>query len=716
MTDNDLVSYPRTGRDGLLAAVQTPQSLADYLFNLEGFIATFTGADPTPHSVLAPITFLEGVTFAGGVTFSGGGGLVGCVPIDSICPPSGTLTVNGNLTVTGAETIDLTETVLGLLTVNVAAGNIAEFQVGGVTKAHIDANGTYQAGGSSGYGLSGISIDAGVVSYNVTLQDGSTVRFTSELVAGYTAGAAEVWTLATQNVGFPLATLYGGAATAGTIQLWGRAGTDYAAINILGGLGGAFQAIADPSGDSVYYAYSYLRGGQAASLPIQGYNGAAFVTVATLTQAATPTFDLAAGRLTGGFNLNAQTLTGNAILTGFPYALSGTTLATGGTILQAFSDGGGVHIMDMLLAGTVLSFDSNSTIPISKNPTYQFGKNVNVVFPIGEKNRFAVFGSTGGLSLQAADSTDPVTPNGLFSLNNTLDDGTTGAATFAGLLTMSAGANLTGTLAWVNAQTVTLSLTAQTIGAATLTVPNFAGVSDTFAFLTLAQTFAGVKTFSATAAFTNASPFSMTNAQVVTVTLTAQTVGASTLTVPNFAGASDTFAFLTLTQTLANKTLGAGTLLGVSLLPTADNTYRLGSAALRITGVSVSSDFSVYAAASDAFAAAVLGPSGLLLGPGGAGAGDTHWQRQSVGVIGGAHILTSGGGTAPTAVVVPASGTAYTPSATQNTVVMSSGGVVSGIAINGVATGLTSGTFYLKASDTITWTYTGAPSAVQMNA
>ena len=44
-------------------------------------------------------------------------------------------------------------------------------------------------------------------------------------------------------------------------------------------------------------------------------------------------------------------------------------------------------------------------------------------------------------------------------------------------------------------------------------------------------------------------------AQTVTVTAAAQTVGAATLTIPNFANVNDTFAFVTLAQTLASKTL-----------------------------------------------------------------------------------------------------------------------------------------------------------------
>jgi len=49
-----------------------------------------------------------------------------------------------------------------------------------------------------------------------------------------------------------------------------------------------------------------------------------------------------------------------------------------------------------------------------------------------------------------------------------------------------------------------------------------------------------------------------------------------------------------------------------------------------------------------------------------------------------------------------------------NTILTVSGGAVSNIAINGVNTGLTSGTFYLKANDTITFTYVAAPTVLQM--
>jgi hypothetical protein len=57
-------------------------------------------------------------------------------------------------------------------------------------------------------------------------------------------------------------------------------------------------------------------------------------------------------------------------------------------------------------------------------------------------------------------------------------------------------------------------------------------------------------------------------AQTVTITVSAQTVGAEALTIPDFAGVADTFVFTTLAQTLSNKTFVApvlGVATGTSL-------------------------------------------------------------------------------------------------------------------------------------------------------
>jgi hypothetical protein len=60
--------------------------------------------------------------------------------------------------------------------------------------------------------------------------------------------------------------------------------------------------------------------------------------------------------------------------------------------------------------------------------------------------------------------------------------------------------------------------------------------------------------------FPSASPLLLTNGQLVTIALTSQTVGATTLTIPDFASVADEFTFKTKAQTLANKTLTAPTI------------------------------------------------------------------------------------------------------------------------------------------------------------
>lgn len=66
------------------------------------------------------------------------------------------------------------------------------------------------------------------------------------------------------------------------------------------------------------------------------------------------------------------------------------------------------------------------------------------------------------------------------------------------------------------AQTVTLSTAAQTSGATTITIPDMAGVSDTIGFLAKAQTITGIKTFSAAPVF-NALPTGSAVASAATV-------------------------------------------------------------------------------------------------------------------------------------------------------------------------------------------------------
>jgi len=89
-----------------------------------------------------------------------------------------------------------------------------------------------------------------------------------------------------------------------------------------------------------------------------------------------------------------------------------------------------------------------------------------------------------------------------------------------------------------------------------------------------------------------ASPLLLTNGQLVTVALTSQTVGGATLTIPNLAHVNDTVAMVTLAQTLANKTftapvLGAATATTINgvTIPSVTDTVATIAAAQAWTGV-----------------------------------------------------------------------------------------------------------------------------------
>lgn len=67
-------------------------------------------------------------------------------------------------------------------------------------------------------------------------------------------------------------------------------------------------------------------------------------------------------------------------------------------------------------------------------------------------------------------------------------------------------------------------------------------------------------------------------------------------------------------------------------------------------------------------------------------------------------------GAAPATPAVPATGVALANATGANVVIYLSGGTVTAVAIAGVATGLTVGSFILRAGDSITITYSVAPT------
>jgi hypothetical protein len=141
--------------------------------------------------------------------------------------------------------------------------------------------------------------------------------------------------------------------------------------------------------------------------------------------------------------------------------------------------------------------------------------------------------------------------------------GPTGSATVAPIITYDAKGRLTT----VSSATITPavgSLTGRSdlAGTANQVILSASGtnalVGGNAITLSLPQSIATSSAVSfASLATSAASPLLLTNGQLATIALTSQTVGGTTLTIPNFASVSDTFAFVTLAQTLSNKTFVA---------------------------------------------------------------------------------------------------------------------------------------------------------------
>lgn len=86
-----------------------------------------------------------------------------------------------------------------------------------------------------------------------------------------------------------------------------------------------------------------------------------------------------------------------------------------------------------------------------------------------------------------------------------------------------------------------------------------------------------------------ATPAIMTNGQAVSIALTSQTVGATTLTIPDFASVVDEFTFKTKAQTMSNKTfvapvLGAATATSINFGGSTLSTYSESSFTGTFTG------------------------------------------------------------------------------------------------------------------------------------
>ncbi len=120
-----------------------------------------------------------------------------------------------------------------------------------------------------------------------------------------------------------------------------------------------------------------------------------------------------------------------------------------------------------------------------------------------------------------------------------------------------------------------------------------------------AQNITGLGTIAGVSLATSAAtPLLLTNGQLVNIALTSQTVGATTLTIPDFASVVDEFTFKTKAQTMANKTLtapvinGTVTTTGLTLPATTLGASLTAAAALAIVRAATNGDITITAGTS----------------------------------------------------------------------------------------------------------------------
>lgn len=197
---------------------------------------------------------------------------------------------------------------------------------------------------------------------------------------------------------------------------------------------------------------------------------------------------------------------------------AGVTSITAGSIINAdVKSDAAIAYSKLNLAGSVLNADigTSAAIAYSKLATLTDG-----YILVGSGTNVCTAVAMSGDASIANDGTVTVTDltisgeaQGEILYNNgsgweSLNVGTAGQA----LITAGAGSNpywgepsvalaskLTGSFVMEGGTyDITHAVTAQTTSAPTLTIPDFAGASDTYAFLALAQNFTGVKTFNQT--------------------------------------------------------------------------------------------------------------------------------------------------------------------------------------------------------------------------
>ena len=294
-----------------------------------------------------------------------------------------------------------------------------------------------------------------------------------------------------------------------------------------------------------------------------------------LTFATAPTFTtnittpLVIGGTAVGSGITYKSTTGIGTTTGIAHQWTGGT--DGATVIATMLNSGNVGI------GTA---SPGYKLDVNGNSNFNEAMTIQAQYPIIFANDQTIKDNSGGglvvdvpaYSLQLKAGTDGLVSTAVIDLwtsnlrrmtinqSGNVGIGTTGPTA---VLHLKAG-TATASTAPLKLTSGTLNTTAEAGAIEFLTDAYYGTITTgaarkTFAFLESPSfTTPTLGVASATSLATSAAtPLLLTNGQLVNIALTSQTVGATTLTIPNFASVVDTFVFITLAQTLSNKTFVA---------------------------------------------------------------------------------------------------------------------------------------------------------------
>ena len=373
---------------------------------------------------------------------------------------------------------------------------------------------------------------------------------------GWTGGIVSVGT-ATTTPAFTIAGTSGGIPYFSSTSTWATSAALSANALVVGGGAGVAPSTVT-TGTGVVAALGVNTGSAGAVVLFNGALGTPSSGVATnLTGTAS---GLTAGNVTTNANLtggvtsvgNAATVVTNANLTGDVTSVGNATTLTNAPVIAKVLTG---YVSG---AGTVAATDS--ILQAIQKLNGNDATNANLTGPITSVGNATSIASQTGTGTKFVVDTSP-----------TLVTPILGVASATSLATSAASP-----LLLTNGQLVSIALTSQTVGATTLTIPDFANVVDEFTFKTKAQTMSN-KTFVAPALGTpssgdlsNCTGYPNVLGGTWTPTLTTVTnVTASTTRLGQYIRVGS-IVTCSGTVDITSTTIGTTTTIGVSL-PVASN-------------------------------------------------------------------------------------------------------------------------------------------------